>query len=159
GVYISFPQSARALAQWVTQSEIPNPPRAGGGSPLKKTELSIDAVAAIARAAAPEAQLARLTLPSKSKGAEAPVWRADLRDMRANKTLPFKITDEAGAPAAQPAEVNGPALAMRRLHDGNDQALLWRVIVSLGGLAPAVLGVTGIVLWLRRRALQINSAS
>jgi uncharacterized iron-regulated membrane protein len=31
---------------------------------------------------------------------------------------------------------------------------LWQTIIFLAGLAPAVLGVTGFVMWLRRRARQ-----
>jgi uncharacterized iron-regulated membrane protein len=40
---------------------------------------------------------------------------------------------------------------MRRVHDGDDMGALWRAIIAAAGLAPALLGVTGTVLWLKRR--------
>jgi uncharacterized iron-regulated membrane protein len=34
--------------------------------------------------------------------------------------------------------------------------VLWQTIIFLGGLAPAVLGVTGILMWLRTRSWRAN---
>jgi LPXTG-motif cell wall-anchored protein len=41
---------------------------------------------------------------------------------------------------------------MRQVHDGTDTGPVWQWIITLAGLAPAVLGVSGVVMWLRRRA-------
>ena len=41
---------------------------------------------------------------------------------------------------------------MRQIHDGNDMGIVWQTIIFLAGLAPAILGITGVVMWLRRRA-------
>jgi uncharacterized iron-regulated membrane protein len=43
---------------------------------------------------------------------------------------------------------------MRKIHDGADLGL-WRPVIFLAGIAPAVLGVTGLVMWLRRRARRL----
>jgi uncharacterized iron-regulated membrane protein len=40
---------------------------------------------------------------------------------------------------------------MRRIHDGTGMAALWQAIIFLGGLVPAGLAVTGILMWLRAR--------
>jgi hypothetical protein len=40
---------------------------------------------------------------------------------------------------------------MRRLHDGTGMGALWQTIIFLGGIVPAILAVTGIVMWLRSR--------
>jgi hypothetical protein len=40
---------------------------------------------------------------------------------------------------------------MRRLHDGTGMGAVWRAIIFLGGIIPAILAVTGIVMWLRSR--------
>jgi hypothetical protein len=40
---------------------------------------------------------------------------------------------------------------MRRLHDGTGMGPVWRAIIFLGGIIPAILAVTGIVMWLRSR--------
>ena len=46
---------------------------------------------------------------------------------------------------------------MRRIHDGTGMGALWQTIIFVGGLVPAILAVTGILMWLnvrrgRRRA-------
>ena len=40
---------------------------------------------------------------------------------------------------------------MRRIHDGTGMPFVWQVIVFAGGILPAVLAVTGILMWLRMR--------
>jgi uncharacterized iron-regulated membrane protein len=47
----------------------------------------------------------------------------------------------------------GPLSAlMRQVHDGADTPLLWRMVITLAGIAPTVLGLSGLVMWLGRRA-------
>jgi uncharacterized iron-regulated membrane protein len=41
---------------------------------------------------------------------------------------------------------------VRQVHDGSDMGLAWRLVITVAGLAPAVLGLSGVVMWLRRRA-------
>jgi uncharacterized iron-regulated membrane protein len=41
---------------------------------------------------------------------------------------------------------------MRTIHDAQDAPWLWQLLVFLTGVAPALLGVTGTVMWLRRRS-------
>jgi uncharacterized iron-regulated membrane protein len=43
------------------------------------------------------------------------------------------------------------ARLMRRIHDGNETPFVWQVIVFLGGLLPAGLAVTGVIMWWRAR--------
>jgi hypothetical protein len=40
---------------------------------------------------------------------------------------------------------------MRRLHDGTGMGLAWQIVIFIGGIIPAILAVTGIVMWLRSR--------
>jgi len=40
---------------------------------------------------------------------------------------------------------------MRRIHDGTGMPLLWQIIIFIGGILPAILAVTGILMWLRMR--------
>jgi len=41
------------------------------------------------------------------------------------------------------------------LHDGTGMGPVWRAIIFLGGIVPALLSATGIIIWLRsRRPLQ-----
>ena len=48
-------------------------------------------------------------------------------------------------------EGGGVARLMRRVHDGTGMGLVWRVIITLGGLIPAVLAGTGVIMWWRAR--------
>jgi hypothetical protein len=43
------------------------------------------------------------------------------------------------------------ARTMRRVHDGTGMPLLWQIVIFIGGILPAVLAVTGILMWLRMR--------
>lgn len=158
GIYISFPQSARSFAQWVTQAENPRdlhdsgPPR-GGGQPLAHTHLGIDEVAAIARAAASNADLVQLTLPTRPRGDGVPTWRAELRGEGGEQNLQLTVSDVSGQAKLRASNpTDGLALLMRRIHDGNDQGLWWRVLVAVGGVAPAFLGLTGLLIWLKSEA-------
>ena len=40
---------------------------------------------------------------------------------------------------------------MRRWHDGTGMGALWQTIIFIGGLIPALLAVTGILMWLNLR--------
>lgn len=37
---------------------------------------------------------------------------------------------------------------MRRIHDGTGTGALWHTIIFIGGLIPAALAVTGVLMWL-----------
>jgi hypothetical protein len=41
---------------------------------------------------------------------------------------------------------------MRQVHDGGATPLIWRMIITLAGIAPTVLALSGLVMWLNRRA-------
>ena len=40
---------------------------------------------------------------------------------------------------------------MRRLHDGDGMGPVWQAIIFIGGILPAALAVTGIIMWWRAR--------
>jgi hypothetical protein len=40
---------------------------------------------------------------------------------------------------------------MRRLHDGTGLGPVWQTIIFLGGIIPAILAMTGMIMWLRSR--------
>lgn len=155
GVYISFPQSARSLTQVFAPMSAPEQ---RGGDPMVRPNTTIDAAAAAARAAAPEGRLLSLSVPSKARDKRPLVWRAELRAPGSTKPIQVLVDDATGEGArrAAPAPGDGMPLLMRRVHDGVDQHPVWRALVFLGGLAPALLGVTGIVMWLRRRAARAS---
>jgi uncharacterized iron-regulated membrane protein len=159
GVYISFPQTSRALFGLPQQ-----PPRNAPGRfapPLPQTKLTLDQAVAAAQAKAPGAQLAEVNVPTRGK---EPAWRVGLKVQGEERPKTIQVVDatgqvkagrggpggrEGGADARRPDEISP---LMRKIHDGNDMGIVWQVIIFLGGLAPALLGVSGVVMWLRRRA-------
>jgi len=161
GAYISFPQTARAaLGLFVSLPESgqrsggPGGGPGAGGPPLSRTQLSADEAAARALSALPQARLVSLALPTKG-GRGGPSWRAQLDDGAA-LPVTISVSDETGATKRgdPPGTEIVAARFMRRLHDGTDMGLAWQVAIFLAGWAPLGLGLTGTLMWLRRRALR-----
>ena len=104
GVYISFPQSARTFTQVVMQAPAAQQrgneggPQRGGAAPLEHTHLEIDQVAMIARTSAPNTRVIAITLPTRTRGDDAPSWRAEIE--RNGETLTLQINDETGNASA-----------------------------------------------------------
>jgi uncharacterized iron-regulated membrane protein len=151
GVYISFPSAARALfgPDQAAPSPPPRPPFAA--RPLERPALPADSVVERARASAAGLRLLGLSLPTE----RAPVWRVQLESSQEG-TVALDVEDGTGkvsraAPPPRPGGADPVARLMRRLHDGQDMGLAWQVLVFLSGLLPALLWVTGIAMWLRRR--------
>jgi uncharacterized iron-regulated membrane protein len=69
--------------------------------------------------------------------------------------MAWSVNDASGAVASDTnpsfEEAYPVASTMRHMHDGTSMGTVWRVIITLGGLAPAVLGITGTLMWLRTR--------
>ncbi|HYI43349.1 MAG TPA: PepSY-associated TM helix domain-containing protein [Sphingomicrobium sp.] len=64
------------------------------------------------------------------------------------------VNDRSGAATPpKPPQPETVARLMRRIHDGTGMGTLWQVIIFIGGIIPAALAVTGILMWanLRRR--------
>lgn len=165
GVYISFPQTARALFGQAPAAA-PGDPRGGqkaGQSqrrvqppPLADTRLTIDEAVEAAQAGMP-GELAAVTLPTQGKAA---VWQVALRMEGEERPMTVRVDDatgevlqgrgpggrEGGGPQADPL-----SRLMRQIHDGDDTGPIWKTVIFLAGLAPAVLGVSGTVMWLSRR--------
>ncbi|MBI1404807.1 MAG: PepSY domain-containing protein [Caulobacter sp.] len=154
GVYISFPQTSRGLFGIETSGPRgPGGPGGRGGSPLAAPKLDIDAAGAAATSTIRGARLLSIALPSAG---ERPSWRVQLQAPGADKPVTVQIDDASGRvrqARTRPGQ-GGDTLSplMRKLHDGGGTWPLWQVLVFLSGLAPPLLGGTGIVMWLRRRA-------
>ena len=155
GVYISFPQTSHALFG------VPPPAQRPGGPgrnapPLASPNLTIAQAIATAQAEAPGAAVVELNVPTKGKD---PAWRVGLRAPGAERSKTVQVLDATGA-VKQPrgGEGGGPSgpdpvsKLMRQVHDGNGTGLVWQTIITLAGAAPLILSVTGVIMWLRRRA-------
>jgi uncharacterized iron-regulated membrane protein len=156
GVYISFPQTSRALFG------LPQPPprNAGPGRfapPLPQTKLALAQAVAAAQAEAPGAAITEVNVPTRGK---EPAWRVGLKAPGAERAKTVQVVDATGEVKVGRGGPGGPggggedkiSPLMRRIHDGADMGIVWQSVIFLGGLAPAILGITGVVMWLRRRA-------
>ncbi|WP_334161140.1 PepSY-associated TM helix domain-containing protein [Phenylobacterium sp.] len=157
GVYISFPQTSRALFG-VAQPQRPGGP--GGGAPgrfappVPQTQTSLEQAVAVAAASSPGAQVVSVSVPTRG---QEPVWRVQMKAPGADRPATVQVVDATGQVKAARGPGGGEggpdplSRWMRRIHDGADTGIVWQTIIFLGGIAPAVLGVTGVVMWLRRR--------
>ena len=62
-----------------------------------------------------------------------------------------KVVDADAKASLGPAKPETLARTMRRIHDGTGMPVVWQVIIFVGGILPALLAVTGILMWLRMR--------
>ena len=160
GVYISFPQTSHALL-----GAPPPPARPTGpgrfAPPIEHPTTSLEAAVATALAEKPNANLASVNTPTRGKET---VWRVELDTPGAGEPVTVQVTDATGliklgkraGDAAGPRERGPDPLSrwVRRIHDGGEMGIVWRMVITLAGTAPAMLGVSGLVMWLRRRARQ-----
>ncbi|WP_293677993.1 PepSY domain-containing protein [uncultured Phenylobacterium sp.] len=153
GVYISFPQTSRALFGLP-----PVPPRAAGpgrfAPPLPEPRTSLAAAVAAAQSRSPGAALTEISAPTRGKD---PAWRIGLKAPGAERAQTIQVLDatgeiKPGRDGAPPSNRDPISRLMRQVHDGNDMGLVWQVIITAAGAAPVLLGITGIVMWLRRSA-------
>jgi uncharacterized iron-regulated membrane protein len=128
GVIIAWPQMIGSGGQ---RRQMP--------APLAAPQLTVDRALAAAAIKGP----ATVTWPTD----KTPAWT-----IKPERGAPVKIDDATGTIAAdkkpEPPRVRP---LYRRLHDGTNMGLVFQIIIFLGGIAPAILGVTGIIMWLRTR--------
>ena len=149
GVYISFPQTSHALLGAPPPPQRPAGP--GRNAPPITPRMPVDAVVAVSGGGA----VREVTYPARGP---TPAWRIVLEGP-AGETTTVRVVDATGEAKPGPDRAAGPprqadptSKMMRQIHDGTDMGLVWRLIITLAGLAPALLGVTGLIMWLRRSA-------
>jgi uncharacterized iron-regulated membrane protein len=136
GAWISFP------GLFGGGPERPRPVRA---QPLERTALTADRALSAARRFATGA-LIGVSWPTDQSGE----WK--IAFARAGGSAEVAVDDATGkATPPRPPRPETNARLMRRLHDGTGMGPVWQVLIFLGGVIPAILAATGIVMWLRSR--------
>ena len=117
--------------------------------PLAETATPVDAAVARSRAFA-TGPLVSISWPTDQQAE----WKIGYR--REGGPAEVVVTDSSGVvKPPKPPQPETLARLMRRLHDGTGMGPVWRAIIFLGGIVPALLSATGIIIWLRsRRPLQ-----
>ena len=98
--------------------------------------------------ARPNTAVDAIFYPNPQTGA----WRVRLREDGRAEPVTIVINDRSGeVSVVQPLSGDRTASWIRWLHEGSHSGEVWRFVVFLSGIMPAVLGVTGILVWLRQR--------
>lgn len=153
-VYISFPQTSRALFG-VHQAEAGSSAPQGDrfAPPIPHPSLEIDAVLRSAQASTAGARIISISAPIIGN---EPSWRIQIAPPGEPAPTTLQIVDASGQikPGQGPTGGGDPLSRwMRNIHDGGDTGLIWQTIIVLGGVSPVILSITGLIMWLRRRAM------
>ncbi|TXC63633.1 PepSY-associated TM helix domain-containing protein [Sphingosinicella ginsenosidimutans] len=146
GAWISFPQFFGRFEAAAPRGGDgpPDRARAARARPLESPRLTVDAALA---AAHPDGALATIAWPTD----QSPRWRiAFARDDA--PPAEYGVDDATGeVTPPRPPRPETNARLMRRWHDGTGMGPVWQTLIFLGGVIPAALAVTGIIMWLRNR--------
>ena len=144
GAWIAFPGFFAALSGQGQRSGQARGPERGAQArarPVASTTVPVDDAVAAARAMAP-GDVRSITWPTEKKAD----WSIQLAGRDA---VTISVADDSGTAALAPERggQGGVARLMRRLHDGTGMGPVWQAVIFLGGILPAVLAVTGLVMW------------
>lgn len=153
GAWISFPAFFGALSG--------EPPRTGDrmaamrALPIVRPALTVDDALAAARATAGAGEPLSIEFPTDRP---AP-WKVSLLS---ESRAAFTIDDATGTSTHDKSRPDqgrtGIARTMRQWHDGTDMGIVWQFVIFIGGVIPAILGVTGMTMWLRSRRWRDKAA-
>lgn len=144
GAWISFPAFFAAFSGDPVGPSMADRMRRAAAPPAE-TRMNPDSALASARPLA-EGDLVGVTWP----GEKETKWKIAFARPGGNAEVTVDdLTAEATPPKAPQPETT--ARLMRRIHDGTGMGALWQAILFLGGLIPAALAVTGVLMWLNRR--------
>ena len=146
GIYLAWPQQGRELLSSVAPmtEQQRGGPRAQVMANTARSPAEIFATAS----ARPNSAVDVISYPNPQTGA----WRVRLREDGKTEPVTILINDRSGdVSVVQPLSGDRTASWIRWLHEGSHSGEIWRFVVFLSGIMPAVLGVTGILIWLRQR--------
>lgn len=143
GAWISFPQFFGSLTGAAPQRGGMDRAAMARAKPLAVTRLSLDKAIDSAQATV-SGDVRQITFPTDLK----PEWKVALAGYPQPSVTVDDATGQAKAGRIMPEDT---ARLMRRIHDGTRMGLLWQTILFIGGILPAILAITGIIMWWRAR--------
>jgi len=155
GIYLSFPQTARSMMMSITIMN-PQGPRGFAGDVAQRTNLTADRALEIARQIEPAAKPVVVFMPmvANARGPQAgPAWRVQMA-RGDTEAVTVMVDDRSGVATRAPSAQTGDRAAswIRWIHEGSHTGPVWKFLVLLTGVFPPIFAVTGVIMWLRRRA-------
>lgn len=171
GIYLSFPQTARNMMSSVATMNPPGP-RGFAGDVAQRTNLSADRALEAARQIESAARPVMIFLPTvtNARGPQAgpnqpqqsergggraagPAWRVQMA-RGDTEVVTVMVDDRSGAATLAPSAQSGDRAAswIRWIHEGSHTGPVWKFLVLLTGVFPPIFAVTGVIMWLKRRA-------
>ena len=145
GAWISFPAFFASLSGDPAGPSAAERARRMAAAPLEAPLLAPDGAIAAAQPYA-TGPILTLTWPTDQKAE----WKVSYQ--RQGGPAEVTVDDRSGrAKAPKPPQPETVARLMRRIHDGTGMGTTWQVIIFVGGIIPAVLAITGILMWLNAR--------
>lgn len=146
GAWISFPQFFGSLVGEGQRGRGPDRAAMMRARPVEQPAIDIDRAVAMGRALAPDAPLRTVVLPTD----RSPDWTLSFATQPLSTVT---VADDSGTVARgkTPGNANPVARLMRRIHDGVGMGIVWQTIIFIGGIIPALLAITGIIMWWRAR--------
>ena len=114
--------------------------------PMTRTPLAAAQASALARQ---PGRVTQVVWPTDYKA----IWQFTIRPAK-GKPATVAVDDASGVASIAPDANRGQAgvaRLMRQIHDGTGMGIVWQAIIFLGGLLPAILAITGVVMWWRAR--------
>ena len=141
GAWISFPAFFASLSGDPAGPSGAERARRMAAAPLVETSIPAEEAVRIASAHA-TGPLTLVTWPT-DRTAE---WKVSYaRDGGPAEVAVDDATREITPPS--PPRPETTARLMRRIHDGTGMGLVWQIIIFIGGIIPALLAITGILMW------------
>lgn len=148
GFWIALPLAVlSSTGVWISFPAVFNPPigaQPGPSQPLATPAQSPDEALAAAHLVMPR-EAASIGWPTDKRAD----WTISIKGD--GKPVEISVKDSDASASVAPAKPETFARTMRRIHDGTGMGAVWQVIIFLGGILPAALAVTGILMWLRMR--------
>jgi uncharacterized iron-regulated membrane protein len=145
GAWISFPKVFSQFEPRPVAAPPGGPGAAMRARPLDRPATSADAAVAAANRYA-TGELVSIAWPTDKKAE----WKVGFARKGGNAIVPVSDVTATASPPPPP-QPETLARTMRRWHDGTGMGLGWQIVIFVGGIIPALLSVTGIVIWWRAR--------
>ncbi len=145
GIYLAWPQQGRSVLS--SMAPMTEQQRGGPGQVMANPQRSPSEIYALA-SARPNSEVDAIFYPNPQSG----TWRVRLREDGRTEPVTITINDRSGAVSTvEPLSGDRAASWIRWLHEGSHAGEIWRLVVFITGIMPSLLGITGILIWLRQR--------